>query len=50
MAIVKITNSKAIFVGKTVINDSHKEDLENLIQYNGENIEYSGEVLTFTEN
>jgi hypothetical protein len=50
MVLLKIQNAKAIFIGKTIINFSPSEDLDNLIQFNGENIEYDGDVLTFTEN
>jgi hypothetical protein len=46
MALLEIQNAKAIFIGNTIINFSPL----NLIQFNGENIEYDGDVLTFTEN
>lgn len=50
MALLKIQNSKVIFYGKALVEASSIQELINAIQYNGENIEYDGEIITFTEN
>ena len=50
MAILKVQNAKVIISGKTLVTTSPSQELINAIQYNGENIEFDGEVLTFTEN
>jgi len=50
MAILKVQDSKVIILGKLIVSASPSQELINAIQYNGENIEFEGEILTFTEN
>jgi hypothetical protein len=50
MALLKIQNAKVIISGKTLVEASPSQELINTIQYNGENIEFDGEILTFIEN
>jgi hypothetical protein len=50
MVLLKIQNVKVVILGKTLAKASPSQELINAIQFNGENIEYDGDVLTFTEN
>lgn len=51
MAVLKIeAGAKVKFFGKNIFVCPPSEELTNALQFNGENIEYNGEVLTFTEN
>ncbi len=51
MPVLKIQpSSKVKLLGKVIVISSIDEELLNAIKYNGENIKYDGEVLTFTEN
>jgi hypothetical protein len=50
MAILKVQDTKIIISGKTIVSASPSQELINAIQYNGESIEFDGEVLTFTES